>query len=112
MKYRTRPRNVDAAQWNPDRPGDLIGMLANHNISWIQDGRGDMCVDPDGDAHGVDSTDWVVIDGDEIEAFSDARFRDRFEARNLRGGVRNTVSGNVGGTVIQTGGDYHGNLRF
>lgn len=30
----------------------------------------------------------------------------------LNGGVRNSISGNVTGTVVQHGGDVHGNISF
>jgi hypothetical protein len=30
----------------------------------------------------------------------------------LNGGIRNSISGNVTGTVVQHGGDVHGNIAF
>lgn len=83
-RYYTRPRPVEAAQWSTHRPGDVIGLLANHNADSRREG--DQLVFHDGYSETVtDPTDWVVIDGGEIQVFDDAGFRDRFEARAMRG---------------------------
>lgn len=111
MKYRYKPRKVEAAQWSPDRPGDLIGMLANHNTDSRREGERLLFHDGFNEVAALPS-DWVVIDEDEIYVYSDARFRDLFEARITRGGsVTNTIVGETTGTVIQTG-DYRGGLHL
>jgi hypothetical protein len=112
MQYRYKPRTVDAAQWSTGRPGDVIGMLANHGVT--PERNNDVLIVPtiSGDT-GISPTAWVVVDEGEVAVYSDAEFRDLFEARDLRGGsVSNAIGGPMSGTVIQTGGDYHGDLRF
>lgn len=85
MKYRIKPRNVDAAQWSLAKPGDVIGLLANHNTDSRREG--DQLVFNDGYREAAaDPTDWVVIDEGEAYVYADTRFRDLFEARALRGG--------------------------
>lgn len=84
MEYRIKPRKVHAAQWDPKKPGDVIGMLANHGIA-CERTDDDLFVDTPTGGDGLDPTDWVVIDGDEVDLYSDARFRARFEARITRG---------------------------
>lgn len=84
MKYRIKPRDVEAAQWDPNRPGDVIGLLANHGTDSRRDG--DRLLSHDGYSEiVVQPTDWVVIDEDEVYTYADARFRELFEARITRG---------------------------
>lgn len=84
MEYRYKPRKVAAAQWDPDRPGGVIGLLANHNTDSRREG--DQLVFHDGYREtATDPTDWVVIDENEVYVYSDARFRNLFEAHTTRG---------------------------
>ncbi|WP_431889399.1 hypothetical protein [Nocardiopsis alba] len=85
-RYYTRPRPVEAAQWSTHRPGDVIGLLANHDLRWVRDeDRIVIHLNEYGSVVDVHLGDWLVIDGDEIQAFDDAEFRDRFEACAMRG---------------------------
>lgn len=84
MQYRHKPRNVEAAQWNPGRPGDAIGLLANHNTDSRREG--DQLVFNDGYREtATDPTDWVVVDENEVYVYSDRRFHDLFQAHTTRG---------------------------
>jgi len=89
MKYRLKPRDVEAAQWSIDRPGDVIGMLANCGLDWERDGDNLTVVCMDNTRFPMAPTCWVVVDeeeaGEEVKVYADARFRDLFEARITRG---------------------------
>ncbi|GAA0972815.1 hypothetical protein Q7689_00480 [Nocardiopsis tropica] len=80
MEYRLKPRAVHAAQWNPRNPGPMTDLLTRHRLQWNTYRDGGLCVDPDHDGIGVHPTDWVVIDEDGPEAFTNARFHARHEA--------------------------------
>ena len=111
MNYQYKPRAVYAAQWSLERPGDVIGLLANYDTDsrregeqlLFHDGYRETAVDPGG---------WVVIDDGDIQVFADRRFHDLFEERNLRGGsVTNTLTGTSSGITVQAG-NVHGGLRL
>lgn len=112
-RYYTRPRPVEAAQWSPDLPGDVISLLINHGIDWETYPGGLLCIDPKSDGIRVEDTNWIVIDDAGVEVFPDTRFRELFEYRTMRsgGGVTNTITGPTTGTVVQVG-DHWGNLRL
>lgn len=112
MQYRYKPRKVEAAQWSPDRPGDVIGLLANHGLTWdhVDDS---LYIPVDNRELVMIPASWLVIDGGVAEVYTDAEFRHRFDALITRArSVTNTISGPVSGFTIQTGGDVHGNLHL
>lgn len=84
MNYRYKPRKVEAAQWSTSHPGGVIGMLANHSTDSRREGEQLLFHDGYGETT-VGPSDWVVVDEGEFYVYADARFRDLFEIRTLRG---------------------------
>ncbi|WP_431889525.1 hypothetical protein [Nocardiopsis alba] len=83
-RYTFKPREVEAAQWTTNRPGDVIGLLANHRLDWERDGDKLTVICADGDRLRMGPGCWVVIDddeiGNEVQVHTDDAFRVRWEA--------------------------------
>lgn len=81
MKYRSKPRTVDAAQWNPTVPaaiGAVIGIVITANEDYRHEGDG-LAVVTDGGAFTAQDGDWVVLDDGQLRHFTARQFEARYE---------------------------------
>lgn len=81
MKFRSKPRHVDAAQWDPTDPatiGAVIGLVVAANEDYRHEGDG-LTVVTDGGAATVQDGDWVVLDDGQLRFFEAREFEDRYE---------------------------------
>lgn len=105
MEYHYKPRKVEAGQWDPNNPGPVTELMDRHHIHWETYHDGLLVIDPKRAGIGVHPADWVVIDEGCPVTYPDALFHHWFAPQPTRDrDVRNTIVGNVNGTIIQSGG--------